>query len=287
VTGVFFNKITVLGVGLIGASFAQAARKNGICSEIVGFGRSRENLARAQSLGIIDSFKADPADACEGADLIVLSSPVGSFLDLVRRSSSAFRTGTVVTDTGSVKGAIVHEIERLMPSGVHFIGGHPIAGGERSGIDAASPDLFASAKCIVTPTDRSDAVALEKITGLWMSFGSQVLTMDPDSHDRVYAYVSHLPHVIAYTLVNTVGENDRSLLDFVGQGFLDTTRIAASSPELWRDVCLLNRENVLESIRHFQRKLDLLEQYLTASDGDAVGGEFMKAQRLREGIGQD
>jgi prephenate dehydrogenase len=286
-TGFSFEKIALLGVGLIGASVARAAKKKGLCGEVVGYGRSRGNLMRAKEKGILDAFEETAAAACEGADLIVLSAPVGAFYGLVESAAASFRTGAVVTDTGSVKGELVYEMERLMPAGVSFIGGHPIAGSDRSGIDASSDDLFVSAKCIVTPTERSDKSALEKVMALWRAFGPEVVTMDPHRHDRIYASVSHLPHLIAYTLVNTAAELEPSSLAFSGRGFLDTTRIAASSHELWRDICLMNRENMLEAIRLFRRNLDELSGYLAASDADSLDREFLKARKLRGAIGQD
>ncbi len=282
-----FERVTVLGVGLIGASFALGMKKKGLCRHVCGFGRSRENLEKAKERGIIDSFEADPADACRGADLILFATPVGSFLDIARRSSSAFGNGAIVTDAGSVKGTLVSEMEKMMPEGVRFIGGHPIAGSDRSGIESADPGLFLNAKCILTPTAHSDEKALEKVSGLWSALGAKVITLEPLEHDRIYAAVSHLPHVIAYSLVSTVAGIDRTYLEYSGQGFRDMTRIAASSQELWRDVCMLNRENLIEMIEVFQQNLDSLSRYLRASDADSLEREFGKARTLREGIGQN
>jgi prephenate dehydrogenase len=282
-----FEKITVLGVGLIGASFALAMKKKGFCLHVSGFGRSRENLEKAMARGIIDSFDTDPAAACRDSDLVLFSTPVGSFLDIARRSSSAFKEGSIVTDAGSVKGNLVSEMEKIMPDGVHFIGGHPIAGSDRSGIESAHEGLFLDARCIVTPTPRSDKAALKKVSDLWTALGAKVITMEPGEHDRIYAAVSHLPHVIAYSLVSMVAGIDPSYLEFSGQGFRDMTRIAASSQELWRDVCMLNRENLVEMISVFQKNLDSLSRYLRASDADSLEREFGKARTLREGLGQN
>ncbi|MEJ2683125.1 MAG: prephenate dehydrogenase/arogenate dehydrogenase family protein [Candidatus Sulfobium sp.] len=283
----FFNKVTILGVGLIGASFALALKKNGLCGGIAGFGRSAENLAEARKRGIIDSFERSAAEACKDADLVVLATPVRTFPDLVRQSSGSFKPGSVVTDTGSVKGDLVYEVEKLMPAGVRYIGSHPIAGGDRSGIDSSRADLFEKSKCIVTPTADSDSSALEMITGLWRSIGADVITMDPARHDRIYASVSHLPHVVAYALVNTAADMDPSCLEFSGRGFRDTTRIACSSPELWRDICLMNRNNLIEMIAVFQKNLDTLSRYLRDSDSASLEREFDRARTLREGIGQN
>ena len=284
---IFFDKVTIIGVGLIGASFSLAMKKNGLCGKVCGFGRNRENLIRAKEKGMIDSFESDVVSACKGADFIMLSSPVGSFQDIVRKASRSFKKGAVVTDAGSVKGKLVYELEKLMPEGVHYIGGHPIAGSDRSGIDASNEELFRDAKCIITPTENSDAGPLQSVTGLWEALGSEVITMTPEKHDKVYAAVSHLPHLIAYNIMNTVAEIDTSHLKFCGQGFKDTTRIASSSPELWRDICIMNRENLIEMISVFQKNLETLGQYLRASDPVSIEKEFRKARTLREGIGQD
>lgn len=284
---IFFDKITILGVGLLGGSFALAMKKNGLCRYITGYGRSVENLMRARDRGLIDSFDPDPAGACKDSDLIMLSTPVGSFIDLTRRCLPAFKRGAIVTDTGSVKGGLVLDMEKLMPEGVYYIGAHPIAGSDRSGLDYSNDGLFQKAKCIVTPTGHSNAAALKTIIDLWRALGSDVITLGPDRHDRIYAAVSHLPHLIAYAIVNTVAEIDSSYLEFGGRGFKDITRIASSSHELWRDICLLNRGNLIEVISVFQKNLDSLRRYLRASDSASLEGEFEKARTLREGLGQD
>ncbi len=281
-----FDKVTVLGVGLIGASFALAIRKKGLCRHIAGSGRSEGNLLRAKEMGIIDSYDLDPAAACRDSGLVLLSAPVGAFTDLVRRCSASLKKDAIITDAGSVKGNLVREIESLLPDHVRYIGGHPIAGSDRSGIDSSNEDLFKNAKCILTPTERSDAEALNTVTDIWKSLGSQVITMDPATHDRIYGAVSHLPHVIAYALMNTVSEIDPSYLEFCGQGFKDTTRIASSSPEMWRDICLLNRDNLIEMLSLFQKNLELFERYLGAGDSASIEKEFEKARDLRDGIGQ-
>lgn len=284
---IFFDKVTIIGVGMIGASFSLAMKKNGLCGRVCGFGRNKENLIKAKERGMIDSFESDPATACKGSDLVMLSSPVGSFQDIVKKASGSFKKGAVVTDAGSVKGKLVYEIEKIMPEGTHYIGGHPIAGSDRSGIEASNVELFRDAKCIITPTENSDAGSLQSVSGLWESLGSEVITMTPENHDKVYAAVSHLPHLIAYNIMNTVSEIDISYLKFCGQGFKDTTRIASGSPELWRDICMMNRENLIEMISVFQKNLETLGQYLRASDPDSIEKEFSKARTLREGIGQD
>ncbi|MDA8084316.1 MAG: prephenate dehydrogenase/arogenate dehydrogenase family protein [Nitrospiraceae bacterium] len=282
-----FNKIAILGVGLIGASFGLAVKKQGLCREIVGYGRSPVNLGHAMKKGAIDSGTDDPSAACEGADLIMLSTPVGTFTDLVLRVAHVIKTGAIVTDAGSVKGDLVYDLESAMPEGAHYVGAHPIAGSELSGAAAAYSGLFSGAKCIVTPTSHSGAEALARVTALWEKLGAIVTVMDPREHDRVYAAVSHLPHLIAYTMVNTVADIDRAYLEMAGQGFRDMTRIAGSSPELWRDISLMNRRNLVEMIEVFRRHLDSLSSYLGKEEGGLLEGELRRAQELRNGLGQN
>ncbi len=281
-----FGRITVLGVGLIGASFAMGMKKKGLCTEIVGFGRSEENLLRAKKRGIIDSYELKPGAACEGSGLVMFSTPVGSFIDLARESSPFFSDGAIVTDAGSVKGNLVYELEKAMPRGVRYIGAHPIAGSDRSGIEYSSAELFHNAKCIITPTPDSDRDALRAVSDIWESLGSGVVSMGPEKHDEIYAFVSHLPHIIAYSLINTVAEADGSYLQFCGPGFRDMTRLASSSHELWRDISLLNAEKLNEAILLFQKNLDRLRGHLTAADAGSLEAEFREARRVREGIGK-
>lgn len=282
-----FSKTAILGVGLLGASFSLAGKKKGICSYVTGYGRSRENLERAKSLGIIDAVSADPASACRDADLVVLAAPTGSFVELIKQAGPALKKGALVTDVGSVKGDLVTELEMLIPPGVHFIGSHPIAGSDRSGIDAADADLFCDALCIVTPTERSDPSALRSIMDIWSGLGSRVMAMGPAEHDRVYAAVSHLPHLIAYAMVNTVSDIDKSYLSYCGQGFKDMTRIAASSPDIWTDISLLNRQNLIEMIALFRENLNRMETYLKSAEADALRQEFVRAGTARKSLGQD
>lgn len=282
-----FNKVTILGVGLIGASFALALKKYELCDEIIGYGRREENLARAKGKKIIDSYDLDPAKACDGADLILFATPVGIFIDIAKKIRSSFKKNTIVTDVGSVKGKLVRDMEKLMPEGVFFVGGHPIAGSDRSGIDTAAAEIFKTAKCIITPTENADKDALEKIISLWERFGSLIKLINPDEHDRIYAAVSHLPHLIAYEIVNTVADIESSYFAFSGQGFKDTTRIASSHPDVWRDICLLNKDNLLEYVEIFKSNLDRVSQYLRANDSESIERDFKNARTLREGLGKN
>ncbi len=282
-----FNKVTILGVGLIGASFALALKQYGLCNEVTGYGRIMENLRRAKEKKIIDTFELDPAKACRDADLVLFATPVGIFIDIAKKICDSLKKNTIVTDVGSVKGKLVHDMEALMPQGVFFVGGHPIAGSDRSGIDTAASEIFKKATCIITPTGNTDKGALERVKAIWETFGSLVKLINADEHDRIYAAVSHLPHLIAYEIVNTVADLDSSYLDFCGKGFKDTTRIASSPPEVWRDICLLNKDNLLEYVEVFKRNLDRVSQYLRAYDRESLEKDFKKARTLREGIGQN
>jgi prephenate dehydrogenase len=284
---IFFNRITILGVGLIGASFALAMKKNGLCNEVIGYGRKEENLKRAHEQAVIDAYERDPAKACARSDFVVFATPVGSFIDIAKQIRSSLRSGVIVTDVGSVKGTLVSAMEELMPEGASFVGGHPIAGSDRSGIDSAEAEIFRGAKCIITPTEQTNKHALEIVTAVWKKLGSLVTLISPNEHDRIYASVSHLPHFLAYVIMNTVADIDKSFLHFSGQGFMDTTRIASSSPELWRDICLLNKDNLLESLELFKKNLDRASQYLRAYDSASLEKDFEKARKLREDLGQN
>jgi prephenate dehydrogenase len=217
----------------------------------------------------------------------LFATPVGIFADIAKKISGSLKKTAIVTDVGSVKGSLVRDMEALMPQGVFFVGGHPIAGSDRSGIDIATAELFENAECIITPTENTDKETLAKISSIWKAFGSIVKLINAEEHDRIYAAVSHLPHLIAYAIVNTVADIDSSYLAFCGKGFKDTTRIAASPPEIWRDICLLNKNNLIEYLDLFKRNLESVSQYLRAYDSESLERDFEKARKLREGIGQN
>jgi prephenate dehydrogenase len=283
----YFHKVTILGVGLIGASLALALRQYGLCNTIIGYGRTQGNLIRAQEKTIIDSFELDPAKACDDSDLIVFATPVGVFIDIAKQISHVLKRNAIVTDVGSVKGNLVREMEGLLSPQVFFVGGHPIAGSDRSGIDTASAHIFTEAQCIITPTHNTDRKALETIIAMWRTLGCLITLIEPEEHDRIYAAVSHLPHLLAYEIVNTVGDINSAYLTFSGQGFKDTTRIASSHPELWRDICMHNRDNLLAYIEIYKENLDRVSRYLRTDDAESLKRDFQRARTLRESIGQD
>ncbi|MDI6800815.1 MAG: prephenate dehydrogenase/arogenate dehydrogenase family protein [Thermodesulfovibrionales bacterium] len=279
---VFFNKATIIGVGLLGASFALALREKNLCKTICGYGRKEENLKRAKDRKIIDDYSLDAAKACEDADLVILSTPVGLFKEIAENIKGVLKKGAIVTDVGSVKGRLVYELESAMPDGVYYIGSHPIAGSDKSGIDDARADLFNSARCIITPTENSGESAKKKVASLWEALGAKIELMDPMKHDEIYAIVSHFPHVIAYAIVNTVGEIDSKYIEYAGKGFKDTTRIALSSPEMWRDISVFNKDNIIKVIDVFRKNLDKIENMLNSSDASRIEDEFTTAQELRK-----
>ena len=283
----YFHKVTILGVGLIGASLALALKKYGLCNTIIGYGRTQGNLIRAQEKTIIDSFELDPAKACDDSDLIVFATPVGIFVDIAKQISHVLKRNAIVTDVGSVKGNLVREMEGLLSPQVFFVGGHPIAGSARSGIDTASAQIFTKAQCIITPTHNTDRKALETIVTMWRTLGCLITLIEPEEHDRIYAAVSHLPHLLAYEIVNTVADINSLYLTFSGQGFKDTTRIASSHPELWRDICMHNRDNLLAYIEIYKKNLDRVSRYLRTADAESLNRDFQRARTLRESIGQD
>lgn len=280
-----FQKITIYGIGLIGGSFALALKKKKLCDYIVGFGRNEKNLRRAKNKKIIDSYELDPVAACRESDLVLFATPVGVFLELADRIKKSLKSGAIITDVGSVKGKLVYDIEEILPENVYFVAGHPIAGSDQSGIDAASAEIFKNAKCIITPTDKTNKNAMNSVISIWKTLGSVVKIIDPYEHDEIYGAISHLPHLIAYNLVNTIAEINSSYFLFSGQGFKDTTRIASSHQELWRDICLLNRHNLLKYIKVFNKNLDKINRYLKTLDANSLGKEFANAKKLREKLG--
>ena len=280
-----FGKMTIIGVGLLGASLAKACKERGLVEEVAGYGRNRENLEKARALKIIDHCPADLAEAVKDADLIVLCTPVTTIIPLIQNMIARIRPGALITDVGSVKEPIVKEAEKLVPKGVFFVGSHPIAGGENSGLEASTANLYQGAKCIVTPTDKTNNSALEKISALWQAVGMQIINLSAEEHDFVFGAVSHLPHIVVYALMNTLGalrtQDDREVTAFSGAGLKDITRIASSDPVMWRDICLSNRNHSLDLIDRFQNKLDEIRSTIEKGDGEGLKEEFMAANKYR------
>jgi prephenate dehydrogenase len=280
-----FKQMTILGVGLIGASLAQSCRQRKLVKTIVGFGRNADNLKKAQERNIIDSGSTDLKTAVEGSDLIVLCAPVGVLVERVREMIPFLPNGCIITDAGSVKGSLVEEIDALMPDSIFYVGAHPIAGGERSGLEAASADLLTGAKCIITPTGNTQAEALQRVTGFWAEVGMQTITMDAHEHDTVFGALSHLPHVVAYALMNTVANvktaGHEDILSMSGGGLKDITRIASSDPVMWRDICLANKLPVVTLINQFQDKLENIKTLIEQDQAEALQATFAHANLHR------
>jgi len=280
-----FKQITILGIGLIGASLAHSCRQRKLADKIVGFGRSAANLKKAQEKKVIDSGSTDLKTAVTGSDLIILCTPVGVLVERVREMLPFLQNGCIITDAGSVKGPLVEEIDALMPNTVHYVGAHPIAGGEQSGLEAARADLLTGAKCIITPTANTQAEALQRVTEFWTEVGMQTLTMDAHEHDTVFGALSHLPHVVAYALMNTVAnvktESHGDILSMSGGGLKDITRIASSDPVMWRDICLKNKLPVVTLINQFQSALENIKTLIEQDQAEALQETFADANLHR------
>ena len=279
-----FRRMVIIGVGLIGGSLALVCRANGIVSEVIGVGRSEKNLKDAVALKAIDSYSFKAEDAVKGADLVILATPVRSLIQLAREIAPHLTPGAIVTDVGSVKGPLT-EIEDILSVGTYFVAGHPIAGKEKSGVSAAFPQLFQDAKCILTPTTKTNPDALSAVQKMWEAAGARVLRMTPEAHDYVFAAVSHLPHVIAYALVNTLLElenESEGTISYSAGGFRDFTRIAASHPEMWRDICLMNKKNILEMMDRYESRIAKIKSLIQSDDAEGLYKEFEMARQVRE-----
>lgn len=284
---VHFKKVAIIGVGLIGGSLALVLKREKLASEIVGIGRGLANLETALRLGIIDSFTRDIAEGVKDADLVVVAVPVLKIAETIKVAASHLKPGCVVTDVGSVKADVIAKVEPLIPEGVYFVAGHPIAGTENSGAEAAFAELYIGRKCILTPTVKTDAGALELVRFVWEATGAKVVVMDAPTHDMILAAVSHLPHMIAYTLVNTVGDMEDAGVDALGYsagGFRDFTRIASSSPEMWTDICAMNKAQLLKTIDGFSKRLESLRSLIEKEDLAGLKAEFGRAKCLRDSL---
>ena len=281
------ERLAIIGVGLIGGSLARALREAGAVKTVVGIGRSQVNLEEALSLGICDEITQDVVEGVRGADLVFISVPVCAIPAVVREIAPFLAPGCVVTDGGSVKTAIVRESDALMPAGSYFVGGHPIAGTEHSGAAASFATLYRGKRCILTPTEHTNKIALELVARLWRLTGADVCFMEPGHHDRIFAEISHLPHAVAYALVHAVGTADvegENVLSYTAGGFRDFTRIASSDPAMWRDIALMNREALMKSIDGFSASLADLRQRIDCGDAAGLSEFFTTAKQFRDGI---
>ena len=289
-----FNRLALIGVGLIGSSIARAARAQNLVRSITATARSPATRKRVAELGIADQVVETNAAAVEGADLVIVCIPVGACGDVAKEIAPHLAAGATVSDVGSVKGMIVREMGAHLPNNVHFVPAHPVAGTEFSGPDAGFAELFINRWCILTPPQGADPAAVEKLAAFWRAMGANVETMDADHHDLVLAITSHLPHLIAYTVVHTAEElqsvTRSEVLKFSAGGFRDFTRIAASDPTMWRDVFLANKDAVLEMLGRFNEDVASLTKAIRRGDGDALFEHFTRTRAIRKGIvdiGQD
>ncbi len=289
-----FQRVALIGIGLIGSSLCHAMRRGALAGTIVGYARTAETRAKALQLGLIDQAYTTAAEAARDADLVILCAPVGAMGALALDIGPALKPGAIVTDVGSVKGAIVRDCAGHIPAGVHFIPGHPIAGTEQSGPEAGFATLFDGRWCILTPNDATDPAALERLKGFWEACGSKVDIMTAEHHDMVLAITSHVPHVLAFNIVNTAAHlaevTDSEVIKFSAGGFRDSTRLAASDPTMWRDVFLNNKEAVLEMLARFSENLSLMQRAIRFGDGDAIFKTITEAREIRRGViqaGQD
>ena len=289
-----FDKLALIGVGLIGSSIARAARVQGAVREIVATARSPKTRERVVELGIADKVAETNAKAVEGADLVIVCIPVGACGAVAQEIGPHLTPGAIVSDVGSVKGSIVRDMGPHLPDNVHFVPAHPVAGTEHSGPDAGFAELFENRWCILTPPPRADPQATEKLAAFWRLLGAKVEVMTPEHHDLVLAVTSHLPHLIAYTIVGTADELETvtrsEVLKFSAGGFRDFTRIAASDPVMWRDVFLNNKDAVLEMLGRFNEDVSALTKAIRRGDGEALTEHFTRTRDIRRGVieaGQD
>ncbi len=283
-----FDRIALVGIGLIGSSIARVVRREGLAHHIAIASRSAGTLRRAEELGLGDSYHADARDAVRDADLVIVSVPVGASGAVAETISPALKPGAIITDVGSTKGSVIAQMQPHVPAGVHFIPGHPIAGTEHSGPDAGFADLFENRWCILTPPPGTDPAAVARLSEFWSRCGSNIDTMDPDHHDKVLAIVSHLPHIIAYNIVGTAEDLETvtksEVIKYSASGFRDFTRLAASDPTMWRDVCLHNRDAILEMLARFSEDLASLQRAIRWGEGDKLFELFSHTRNVRRSI---
>ncbi len=295
-----FERISLIGLGLIGSSLARALKRDKLVGHIAGCARSEATRNKAMELGFLDSVHENPVDAVADADLVVLCVPIGAYAGIAAAMAPGLKTGVIVTDVGSVKCAVIRDITPHLPAGAHLVPGHPVAGTENSGPEAGFPELFEERHCILTPPPGADLEAVQRVVDMWTRIGSDVEIMDAEHHDRVLAITSHLPHLIAYTIVGTASDLEEQLrresvqngdlvrtsevIKYSAGGFRDFTRIAASDPVMWRDVFLNNKEAVLEVLGRFGEDLSALQRAIRWGEGDALEAWFERTRAIRRGV---
>ena len=279
--------VAIIGVGLIGGSFGMVLKKRSLAGRVIGIGRNPERLQHAAELGAIDSWSTELELSMRDADLVYVSTPVGLELDFIRRVVPAAKPGCIITDAGSTKAEICRGADDLVSDSIYFVGGHPMAGSEAAGVEAAHPDLFVNAAYVLTPTERTNPEALATVSALAEAIGSRVVVMHPEVHDRCAAVISHLPHLIAAALVSLAQEHslqDSQVFDLIAGSFRDMTRVASSSPALWRDICLTNVEAIEAAAEHFRRLLDEGLAAVKSKDAEAFEKWFRSAKETRDSL---
>ena len=283
-----FRRVAFIGIGLIGSSLSHVIRRDGLAEHIAVAARSQQTLDKAMELGLADSATLDAGQAVADADLIVLCAPLGAYAGIAAAIGPALKPGAIVSDVGSVKEAVIRDVGPHLPAGVHLVPAHPVAGTEHSGPEAGFPELFQGRWCILTPTAGTDALAIDRVKMLWERAGMLIEMMDAKHHDQVLALTSHLPHLIAYTIVGTATDLEEHLqqevIKYSAGGFRDFTRIAASDPVMWRDVFLNNREAVLEMLGRFSEDLTAVQRAIRRGEGDTLHEIFSRARELRRGV---
>ena len=279
------QRLCIVGVGLIGGSLAKDLRRLGLVREVVGCSRKRENLERARELGIVDTYDVDPAKAVAGADMVVLAVPLGAMADVLGVMGPGLDDGAVLTDVGSAKTSVLDAARSAfgtVPG--NFVPAHPIAGTEHSGVEAAVDGLFQGHRVILTPVGVTRAEATERVRAMWQAVGAEVLEMDPGHHDEVLAATSHLPHMLAYTLVDMLGNMEErvEMFRYAAGGFRDFTRIASSDPQMWHDICIANRDALVNALEHFQGDLGTALDAIRDGDGKTIKDLFTRAKALRD-----
>ena len=283
-----FEKVCIVGLGLIGGSIGLAIKRSNISNQITGYARSNSTLERAIELGLVDSVKDNLKDAVNNSDLVILATPLSTFRELVEEMSPFLKKGCIITDTGSAKLTVIEDLKDILPNGVEFVPGHPIAGTEESGPDAGFAELFDNRWCILTPTEDNSSNAVDLVKDFWESIGSKVEIMDPMHHDKVLAITSHIPHLIAFNIVGTANNlanvTKKEVVKYSAGGFRDFTRIAASDPKMWSDIFTYNSDAVLEMLDLFSNDLAKLKAAVIKKDSDLLFSNFEKTREVRKNI---
>lgn len=282
-----FDRLCIIGIGLIGGSIARAARAQGLCRQVVAYGREKNlpNMQRAVDLGVIDAFYTNIAEALAGADGVIIATPVGTMPALFEQLKPYWNSKTLYSDAGSTKGSVVEALRAVfgeVPS--NFVPAHPIAGAERSGVEASTVDLFKNRRLILTPLDNTDHLLVEKLSEFWRRLGSSVAVMSVEHHDTVLAATSHLPHILAFALVGLLGRKDeqREIFKYAAGGFKDFSRIASSDPTMWLDICLANKQEIIPLIQQFQAELTHIEDLLQHNQAQSLYDTFNYARQARQ-----